>query len=51
MVESGVILMIEPVMFSKRESKSEMEALQEALAEADQHNTDTSINWLTLCRE
>ena len=39
MDESGVILTIEPVMLLKRESESEMEALQEALVEANQQNT------------
>ena len=37
---SGVFLTTPPVALSKRESESEMEALQEALAEANQQNTE-----------
>ena len=43
--DSGVFLTTPTVVLSRRESESEMEALQEALTEANQQNSELSDEW------
>ena len=42
MDESGILLTTEPIRFSKQEAESDMEAVQEALADANKQNSELS---------